>query len=115
MDHFKALLFNFLITVYSCIRYLEEDYLTHCPPSNITSGFASLPVNYIYTNGTPGNSTTKQLPDGEKFNGKDAYLILLSHFTTYNITPEEVDKLANQKLKELFPQVRNGKQMYCER
>ena len=93
-------------SLHEFLRYLEDDYFTHCPPSNITSGFASLPVNYIYTNGTPGNSTTKQLPDGEKFNGKDAYLILLAHFTTYNITPKEVDKLADQKLKELFPQVK---------
>jgi hypothetical protein len=89
------------------LRYLEDDYSTHCPPSNISSGFASLPLPYVYTNGVPDLSkpTTGRLPGGEKFNGSAAYLILLSHFTTYNITPQEVDKLADEKLKELFPQV----------
>lgn len=89
-------------------RYLEDEYLQHCPPSNISSGFASLPLPYVYTNGVPDLSrpTTGRLPGGEKFSGKNAYLILLSHFTTYNITPEEVDKIADEKLKELFPQVR---------
>jgi hypothetical protein len=93
-------------------RYLEDDYFTHCPPSNVTSGFASLPVQYIYTNGIPGKPTTKRLPDGEEFDGKAAYSILLSYFTTYNITPEEVDQLAEQKLNELFPQVRYEMVLY---
>lgn len=89
------------------IRYLEDDYLSHCPPSNVSSGYASLPIPYVYTNGVPDRSkpTNGTLPGGEKFNGSDAYLILLSFFATYNITPKHIDELADRRIKELYPQV----------
>ena len=98
-----------MVTPQTLFRYLEDEYSTHCPPSNISSGFASLPLPYVYTNGIANLSqpTTERLPGGGKFNGKNAYLIMLSHFTTYNITPEEVDKLAEKKLKEIFPEVKD--------
>ena len=99
-----------MVTPQTLFRYLEDEYSTHCPPSNISSGFASLPLPYVYTNGIANLSqpTTGRLPGGGKFNGKNAYLIMLSHFTTYNITPEEVDQQAEKKLKEIFPEVK-----YC--
>lgn len=89
------------------LRYLKDDYSTHCPPSNISSGFASLPLPYIYTNGVADlrQPTTGRLPGGEKFNGSSAYRLLLKHFTTYDITPEEVNNLADEKLNELYAQV----------
>ena len=82
--------------------------MRHCPPSNISSGLASLPLPYVYTNGSPDLSrpTNGSLPGGEEYSGKTAYKRLLAFFTTYDITPEEVDDLANQRLKEIFPKVR---------
>lgn len=92
--------------IHALLRYLEEDHLAHCVPSNVSSGFSFLPVRYVYVNGTPNvtHRTTKVLPTGEPLNGSSAFIELLSFFTTTNSSPDEVQKLGYKMLHELYPQ-----------
>ena len=81
--------------------------MRHCVPSNVSSGLAGLPVEYVYTDGVPDKSqvTTKVLPTGEKLDGKKAYEKIMPYFTTTSITPDQVFEMGEKMLKKLYPQV----------
>ena len=82
--------------------------MLHCVPSNISSGLASLPVSYIYTNGTADTTklTTKRLPTGEVLDGKKTYERLVGGFTTNTMKPNEIFDLGVKMLNKLYPEVR---------
>ncbi|KAK3737262.1 hypothetical protein QZH41_019871 [Actinostola sp. cb2023] len=88
-------------------RYLEEEHLRHCVPSAVSSGLGSLPVKYVYTDGTPNTSwpTDPTLPMTDKvLDGKKAYELILSYFTTNTDPPSKVHKLGYDMLAVLYPQ-----------
>ena len=89
-------------------RYLENDHIQHCVPSNVSSGLSFLPLSFVYVNGSANltQKTTKVLPTGEPLNGAKAYIDILSYFTTTNNTPDEVHDLGYKMLYKLFPEVR---------
>ena len=105
-------MFTYFAVVISCtitvFRYLRTEHLEHCVPSNVSSGLAGLPVDYVYTNLTADRKrlTTKKLPTGEPLDGKESYRKLVSYFTTTDITPEEIQNLGNEMLHKLYPEVR---------
>ena len=98
---------NFTVPLLIAIRYLEEDHIQYCVPSSVSSGLSSLPVSYVYVNGSAhiSQTTTKVLPFGEPLNGSTAYMELLSFFTTTNSTPDEVYNLGYDMLRKLYPEV----------
>lgn len=88
------------------IHYLEFEHSRHCLPKDVASGLANLPVNVVYTDGIPGNRTTKILPGSRQaLNGKETYRMILSYFTTTSITPEDVYREGVKQLNNLMPQV----------
>lgn len=89
-------------------RYLEHEHSLHCVPSNVSSGLASLPLNFVWFNGTKNTSwpTSKMLPKtSEELSGKRAYSMILPYFTTNEMTPLEVHQLGKEQLKKLYPLV----------
>ena len=89
------------------LRYVEKEHLLYCIPSNLSSGLASLPLDYVYVNGTKTDrKTTKRLPTGEKLDGKNTYLKLLQYFTTTNKTPDEIYDLGWSMIDQSYPEVR---------
>ena len=97
--------------VFFVIRYLKLEHSRHCVPSNVSSGFASLPLKYIWFDGQANMSfpTTQTLPTGERLNGSWAYSQILSYFTTNQMTPLEVHELGKKQLDILYPKVRKIK------
>ena len=88
----------------SLLKYLEFNHSQYCVPSNISSGLATLPLSYIYKNGTNTTiKTTQKLPSGEQLSGKRAYEMILPYFTTNEMTPDEVYALGEKMLKQLYP------------
>ena len=90
------------------IHYLENEHSRHCLPNDVASGLANLPVDFVYTDGVPDpkNRTTKILPGTRrKLNGTQTYRMILSYFTTTDITPEEIYKEGIAQLKIFMPQV----------
>jgi len=61
----------------------------------------------VWFKGTENTSwpTNKNLPTGEKLDGKKAYSMILPYFTTNEMTPDDVYKLGNKQLKILYPVV----------
>lgn len=89
------------------IHFLEFEHSRHCLPDNLASGLANLPVDFVYTDGVAGNKTTKILPGSrQKLNGTETYSMILSYFTTTEITPEEIYKQGKNQLNSLMPQVK---------
>ena len=81
--------------------------MQHCVPSNVSSGLATLPLAYVYINGTKTNQrTTMKLPTGEPLDGKKAYEIIMPYFTTVDLTPDDVHNLGFRMLNKLYPEVR---------
>ena len=93
------------------IKYIKEEHLRHCLPQDLSSGFASLPVSYVYVNGNRTTErTTRALPlTGQPLSGKNSYKNILPYFTTSEITPEDINKLGQEMLNVLYPQVNNTK------
>lgn len=88
------------------IRFLETEHLQHCVPSDVSSGLATLPLSYVYINGTKtANKTTKKLPTGEPLNGTRAYESIMPYFTTITKTPDQVHQLGKDMLNKLYPEV----------
>ncbi|KAK3747768.1 hypothetical protein QZH41_008800 [Actinostola sp. cb2023] len=87
-------------------KFLKGEYKSHCVPSTVSSGFSSLPLPYVYVNGTPNVSqpTTGKLPTGERLNGSKAYEYIMSYFTTNDMTPDDVFHIGNDTLHNLYPQ-----------
>ncbi|KXJ22654.1 hypothetical protein AC249_AIPGENE26565 [Exaiptasia diaphana] len=91
--------------VHNLLQYLEFNHSQYCVPSNVSSGLANLPLDYVYLRGNKtSEKTTKVLPFGEKLSGKEAYKSILPYFTSTNMTPEEVNDLGWKVLNELYPQ-----------
>ena len=90
-----------------CFRYLETEHTLYCVPSNVSSGLATLPLKFVWFNGTKNTSwpTNPTLPTGEPLNGSQAYSMIMSYFTTNKMTPMEVHDLGKQQLEILYPMV----------
>lgn len=67
--------------------YLENEHVPHCLPSNVSSGLGTLPVDYVYYNGSRTSERTNQtLKGGDKImSGKESYKSFLSFHTTQKI------------------------------
>lgn len=90
------------------MNYLKSEYSIYCVPENISSGLATLPVKYIYVNGTrTENRTTQKLPSGEMLNGSRTYENILYYYTTSSeLTPDRIHELGREKLKTLYAEAR---------
>ena len=88
-------------------RFLGTDYLRHCVPSKVSSGLSSLPLPHVYVDGVVRSDqpTTQKLPSGHKLNGTEAYVKLLSFFTTLDISPRQLKDIAQKQLNNLLSQV----------
>ncbi len=86
------------------VHFLKYEYRSYCVPNNISSGLASLPLKYIYINGSrTQNQTTQKLPFGEKLNGSKSYENILYYFTTSeDLTPDKIHELGQIKLKTFY-------------
>lgn len=89
------------------INYLNNEHKSHCLPNDLASGLANLPVDYVYNNGVPDKSkpTLKTLPTGEPLNGSESYKLILSYFTTTDISPEQIFAEGKKQLKFFYDQV----------
>lgn len=89
-------------------RYLKFDHMYHCVPESVSSGLATLPVSYVYTNGIADTSqlTTKKLPTGEALNGSTIYAEhIFPFFTSNDITIEKTLNFAYSHLAIMYNQV----------
>ena len=83
--------------------------MPHCVPSSVSSGLAGLPLKYVYTNGIANKSrpTDPALPLTDRvLDGKKSYEMIMSYFTTNDMTPDEVHQLGWEMLNKLYPKVR---------
>lgn len=89
------------------INYLENEHKSHCLPNDLASGLSNLPVDYVYNNLVPDKNkpTTKKLPTGEPLNGTESYKLIVSYFTTTDITPEKIYEEGRKQLKYFYDQV----------
>ena len=89
------------------INYLDHEHKSHCLPNDLVSGLANLPVDYVYNNGVPDKNqpTKKTLPTGEPLNGTESYKLILSYFTTTDISPEKILDEGEKQLKFFYDQV----------
>ena len=73
----------------------------------MSSGLATLPLKYVWLDGNENKSwpTNSTLPTGEPLNGSQAYLDILSYFTTNNLTPLNVSDLGKEQLEIFYPTV----------
>ena len=64
-------------------------------------------MDHVYTDLVADKSvnTTKVLPTGQRLNGKDTYKVILSYFTTFNITPEEIYNKGQEQVDLFIPKV----------
>ncbi|KAL9980551.1 hypothetical protein ACROYT_G009153 [Oculina patagonica] len=99
------------------IHYLDHEHKSHCLPNDLASGLANLPVDYVYNNGTPDKSqpTKKTLPTGEPLNGTESYKLILSYFTTTDISPEEIFTEGEKQLKYFYDQVKDIAKKYTNK
>jgi len=88
------------------LRFIKEEQVPHCAPDSVATGLGSLPLAYVFVNGSQTNTkTTQELPTGEKLNGKDSYKRLLAHFTTTSQTPDEIYNLGKDMRDKLYSEV----------
>lgn len=102
-----ALVKGFGEPMFNLLNYLDKDHMKHCLPNDEASGLSGLPVDYVFTNGVPdrNNLTTKKLPTGEVLNGTNAYRLMLSYFTTTDLSPEKIYAEGITQLKSFYGQV----------
>lgn len=88
-------------------RFLDTEYIRHCVPNKVPSGLSSLPLPHVYLDGVvrSDQSTSQKLPSGHKLNGTQAYLNLLSVFTTLDFSPRQLKDIAQKRLDNLLSQV----------
>lgn len=89
------------------INYLDNEHKNHCLPNDLASGLSNLPVDYVYNNLVPdkGKPTTKKLPTGEPLNGTESYRLIVSYFTTTDISAEKIYEEGERQLKHFYDQV----------
>lgn len=70
---------------------------------------AKLPLRYVYRNGVRVSCirTIGNLPNGDPINVKNSYKKLLSYFTDGQVSPEELRKMAKEKLNNFLRQVKS--------
>lgn len=75
----------------SLFEYLENDHMTHCVPSNVSSGLGTRPISFVFVNGTRTSEQASRTLDGTEriMEGKEAYAEILSYFTSTKHTPGE--------------------------
>ncbi|XP_068734656.1 uncharacterized protein [Montipora capricornis] len=94
--------------IHRALSYVENEHLQYCIPSNVSSGLASLPLDYVYIHGKKTDKkTTKCLPTGEKLDGKTTYLKLLRYFTSTEKSPDEIYDLGWSVINRTYPSVLN--------
>lgn len=81
--------------------------MSHCVPSNISSGLFNRPLKYVYIDGKPDFSqpTVRNLSTGEILSGPQTYASMLSYFITTDMTPDEVYNKGWEILNQTYPQV----------
>lgn len=88
------------------LRFIKEEHIAHCAPDSVATGLGSLPLAYVFVNGSQTSTkTTQKLPTGEELNGKDSYKKLLAHFTTTSQTPDEIYNLGEDMRDKLYSEV----------
>ena len=97
----------FKISLILSLRYLENEYIHHCVPSNVSSGLGRLPLSHVWYDGVEAknNSTDPTLPTGESLNGPKAYSLIMPYFTTNNMNASDVHDLGKKQLEKLYPLV----------
>lgn len=88
--------------------FLVNEYSRYCPPDHVTSGLASLPLNYQYIDGDPDFSkpTTGRLPlNNSILYGKTLYKTLLPQFATFDADADEIYKEGLKQLNIFYPKV----------
>lgn len=93
--------------LHQLLRFLEEEYIRYCVPSNLSSGLGRLPLKYVWYDGKENKSfpTEPVLPSGDKLDGRYAYSLIMSYFTTNDMTPMKVHDLGKKQLDMLYPKV----------
>ena len=88
-------------------RHVEDEHIRHCVPGNVSSGWATLPLEHVWLDGKENKSwsTNPYLSDGKPLNGSLAYSTILSYFTTNNMTLMEITELGKKLLDLYFPMV----------
>lgn len=82
--------------------------MDRCAPETVASGLEKLPLTYGYNKDGSANTSivaTKELPTGEKLEGKNTYKSLMRFFTTFDITPEQLREKCKERLEILLKQV----------
>lgn len=89
------------------INYLDVNHKSHCLPNDLASGLSNLPVDFVYINGAPDKNqpTNKTLPFGGTLNGTESYKLILSYFTTTDISPDEILAEGERQLKFFYNEV----------
>ena len=99
---------GFITPLLGLIKYLDEIHIRHCPPDDVASGVSSLPLGYVYLDGSPDktNVTTKKLPlTNGTLDGKELYKRIVPRFTTTNISPEMIFAEGEKQLNIFYAQV----------
>ncbi|XP_015750670.1 PREDICTED: uncharacterized protein LOC107330606 [Acropora digitifera] len=108
LDYVKNLLIeNVGKPLNNLISYLENEHMSHCVPSNVSSGLFSRPLRYVYIDGKPDTAqpTTRTLGTGEEITGAQSYSRILSFFTTTDITPDEVYSKGLEMVNHTYQQI----------
>ena len=97
----------FKISLILSLRYLENEYIHHCVPSNVSSGLGRLPLSHVWYDGVEDKNepTNATLPTGESLNGPKAYSLIMPYFTTNNMNASDVHDLGKKQLEKLYPLV----------
>lgn len=87
----ESLISHIGVPLANLFKYLADDHLKHCVPSNASSGLFNRPVRYVYKNGVPNVSepASRRLPTGELIDAKSGYERTMRFFTTTNDTAGE--------------------------
>ena len=101
-------MFNSSLLLSLLCRFLEEEYIDYCVPSNVSSGLGGLPLSSVWYKGKENKSwpTDPTLPNGDKLDGPYSYSLIMPYFTTNKMTPSQVHNLGKKQLGKLYPMVR---------
>lgn len=96
------------------LRYMKGEHLSNCAPETVVSGLEKLPLSYVYKNlvADTNQPAMQKLPTNEPLQGSDTYKSLMRFFTTFDITPEKLRKMTQERLNELYPQAEKLAQDY---
>ena len=103
-----GIMFNPSLLLSLLCRFLEEEYIDYCVPSNVSSGLGGLPLSSVWYKGKENKSwpTDPTLPNGDKLDGPYSYSLIMPYFTTNDMTPIDVHNLGKKQLDKLYPMVR---------